>query len=186
VLELRAQQPGDAGEDVDPGSTRSGPAGPRRLEIEAQNRPHLLGAELRAARQVCHAERGVRDPLTVVSAQLLLHPSIARERAPRACSDRRERDVVVRRPDAAGGEHEVGALAQAQQRLADVGGAVADDGHLEQADAPTSKQACEEVAVLVADLPREQLVADEQNGCGGCVGRHGATVAFLASFSCRP
>jgi hypothetical protein len=76
----------------------------------------------------------------------------------------------VGRADAAGGEDQGGAGEQAQEGVADGRQVVLDGADLEQADAATAHHPGQVVAVLVADLAAQELVADEQHGGGGVGG----------------
>jgi hypothetical protein len=92
---------------------------------------------------------------------------VADERAIDGAGDGLHRDIVVGRADAAGGEDQRGAREQAEEGVADGGEVVLDGAHLDQADPAAAQHERQVVAVLVADLAAQQLVADEQHGRGG-------------------
>ncbi len=75
-------------------------------------------------------------------------------------------DVVMGRPDAAGGEDVVVAMAQRIQRRDDVGLVVGDDADLLEIDPDIGQVFRDEADVLVLGPPGQDLVADHQNSRG--------------------
>ncbi len=81
--------------------------------------------------------------------------------------DRVRRDVVMRRPDAAGGEDIGVARTQRVQGGYDLVFDVAHDARFLEIDAERAKLPGDVVGVGVLRAARENLVADDEHGCGG-------------------
>ena len=75
-------------------------------------------------------------------------------------------DVVMGRPDAAGGKDVVVAIAQRVQRRDDVGLVVGDDADLLEVDPDIGQVFGDKADVLVLGPPGQDLVADHQNSRG--------------------
>ena len=80
------------------------------------------------------------------------------------------RDVVVRRPDAAGGEHICVFRAQGVERFDDLRSIVGDHPHFLEIDADRGEVVGDVADVLVLGAPGQNLVADHQHGSGDDVG----------------
>ena len=80
------------------------------------------------------------------------------------------RDVVVRRPDATGGEHVRIFRTQGVERCDDFRSIVGDHPHFLQIDADRGEVVGDIADVLVLGAPRQNLVADHQHGSGDDVG----------------
>ncbi len=96
---------------------------------------------------------------------------VAHDLRPHRQRDALDRDVVVGRPDAAGGEHDVVGAAEGSDLLGDQRDLVGNDGDPPHVDAERAELAAQVRGVGVGDLPGEDLVADE-NDSGGL--RHGS------------
>jgi hypothetical protein len=79
-------------------------------------------------------------------------------------------DVVMRRPDAAGGEHIGVFRAQTVERFHDRRGVIGNDADLLQVDANGSEVIGDIADVLVLGPTREDFVANHQHGSGDDVG----------------
>ena len=85
---------------------------------------------------------------------------------PKAAATASGRDVVVRRADAAGGEHVGVACPQRVDRGDDLVLLVRDDAHLAQVDAELGAAVGDGADVLVLGSAGKDLVADDEDGGG--------------------
>ena len=103
------------------------------------------------------------QPLAVARPEQPLELGVADERHVEGRGDRGQRDVVVRRADPARGEDDVEAGGEGAHALGDLGSDVGDDLDAPQRHPQRAQLADQELGVLVLDLPRQELVADEQD-----------------------
>jgi hypothetical protein len=83
---------------------------------------------------------------------------------PERLGDRVGGDVVMRRPDAAGGEHIGVARPDRVERLDDGVLVVGDDAHFLQVDADRRHHLGQMADIAVLGPPRQDLVADDEHG----------------------
>ena len=81
--------------------------------------------------------------------------------------DRVDRDVVMGGADAARSEHLVVSTPKRVDRPDDRCGVIGDNPHLAQVDAVLGQDSGQVVQVLVAGASGQNLIADDQDGCGG-------------------
>jgi hypothetical protein len=131
----------------------------------------------------------------VATAQQRLQVGMARDRHPERLSHGRQRHVVVRRADTAGGEHAVEARRQGAHALGDLVGHVGHHLDPAQRHAQGPQLADQEMGVLVLDLAGEELVPDEEDGgcrvcgahCAACGGdKRGQIIVLARSGACEP
>ncbi len=126
-----------------------------------------LEHHLAALGHVGHLEARLVDAAAEDLAQLLLHHRVAHDLAAEAEGDALDGDVVVRRPDAARGEQQIVLRLQRPHRLGDLLQIVRDHQHAPQRH-PLGAQSLRQVrGVGVHHLAGEDLVADDDESCGG-------------------
>ena len=138
-------------------STRSAPAGMRAM----RSRASFISTPRAAKRSFMICDRARIDV----------------DRHAERLGDRVRRDVVMRRPDAAGGEHIGVAAAQRVERRDDLVLLVRHHPHLLQVDADIGEVLGDVADVLVLGAPGQDLVADDEDGGGD----DGAAVMFSLS-----
>src|SRR5262249_41072114 len=150
-LELLLEDLGDAGQDVDV------------LALDGREAEAAVDDQLRALGHLGHLQPGLVDLVLEVLADAALDRGVTDDSSVEAPSDALHRHVVVRRADAARGEHDV----VAGLEVGDGGGDLVElVGHGEDAthrDADAAQLAGQERRVGVHPLPREDLVPDDQD-----------------------
>src|ERR1700682_5488392 len=91
-------------------------------------------------------------------------------------------DVVMGRPDAAGGEHVGIAVPQRVQRRDYVGLVVSDDADLLEVDPDIGQVFRDKADVLVLGPPRQDLVADHQNPRGDDIAHNLSSPCILVTL----
>ena len=156
--ELAAEQRRDAGQDVD-------------VAI-ADDRPDLrrgIGAvdQLGAGGNIGEAEVRVGELVLPVGADAGLEIRVSCDGGPERVGDRRDRDVVVGRADAARREHVVETCRGIAHGRRDVLEIVGNHGDPPQVHAETTKLADQKRRVLFHELSAQDLVADDDDPRGG-------------------
>ncbi len=100
----------------------------------------------------------------VVAGQQRHRPVVQHQRDAEGLGDAGRGDVVMRRPDAPGGEDIVVARAGLVDGVDDVGLDIGDDAGLAQADAERRQLLGEEAEIHVLGAAGQDLVADDQDG----------------------
>mmetsp|Transcript_12526 Transcript_12526/g.38256 ORF Transcript_12526/g.38256 Transcript_12526/m.38256 type:complete len:208 (+) Transcript_12526:273-896(+) len=129
--------------------------------------PQALGRQLlAAARERRHPQpRLVHLVTRRYSPHLRDHLLVDVELEVERTCDRLVGQVVVRRANAAAGEHVVESVRHPRHRLADLLHHVGDDLHAPQVHPARKQKLCQVVGVGVLRLPREDLIADDQRRC---------------------
>ena len=144
------------------------------LPIQKPGAPETLFAtSARAARNARHAHARLVEFAADLGQALLQDRDrlgMKFERNAEGLGDAFGGDVVMRRPDAAGGEHIGVFRAQRVERLDDRGLVVGDHPHFLQVDADRGEIIGDVADVLVLGAARQNLVADDKHGRGDDLG----------------
>ena len=171
--ELALKDLGDAGEDVDVARLQYRP-----LEVWSLDQGAAFGDVSHA--QVALDQRQVL--FGVVGDEQLVQPLVAHDRHRERLGNARHGHVVVRRSDAARGEHVIKARCDPPHRLGNRRYLVGDHGNLAQRHPQAAQLRGQKRRVGIDGLAREDFVANDDQGCGG----HGRRIAESAPKAYRP
>src|SRR5438046_1497562 len=157
-LELLLQDLRDAGQDVDV------------LALDGRKAEPAVDDQLRALRHLRHLEPRFVHLVPEVLAELVGDGGVSDDFSVEPARDALHGDIVVRGADAARGEDEVVVAVELGDRGRDLVELVRDGEDAADGDAERAQLAGEKRGVGVDDLPREDLVADDDDARGPVYG----------------